>query len=216
MDSICTMHRDIKNNSVVCPESTFVAVLRSRCTQPLLNKSEFAWSLCKYKQCFLWGRNQLILLFTLTKPVHFSGLQAGRPRNQGSVPGKGRRFFSSLEHPDRLWGLPNILYSGYRGAAPSRRIKWPKHEAINDLQSSPVVKNVWSLPPFPFHPYVSLLTVHRGCVVRCISRILTILGERVLFKADYSFFRTSKMSAQSQAWVVIRQNYILCGIIRSK
>jgi hypothetical protein len=120
----------------------------------------------------------LILLRTLTKPVHFSTLQAGRPRNQGSVSGKGRRSFPSLEHPDRLWGLPNTLYSGYRGAAPARRIKWPKHEAISDLQSSPVVKNVWSLPPFPFRPYVALLTVHRGCVVRYISRILTILDER--------------------------------------
>ena len=113
---------------------------------------------------------------------------------------------TALEHPDRFWDLPNVLYSGYRGAASSRRIKWPKHEAISDLQSSNVVKNVWSLPPFPFRPYVALVTVHRGCVVRYISRILTILDERVCFKADYSFFRSSKLSPQSQAWVVIRWN----------
>lgn len=129
--------------------------------------------------------------------MHFSALQAGWPRNQGSVPGKGRRFFSSLEHAVRLWGLPNILYSGYRGAAPSRRIKWPKHEAISDLQSSHVVKNVWNLPPFHFRPYVALLTVHRGCIVRHISRILTILDERVCFKADYPFFRSSVTSVPS-------------------
>ena len=158
----------------------------------------------------------MILLFTLTQPVHFSALQAGRPRNQVSVPGKGRRFFSSLEHPDRLWRLLNIMYSGYRRAAPSRRIQWPKHETISDLQSSPVVKNVWSLTPFPFRPYDALLTVHWGCVVRHISRIITILDERVCFKADYSFLRSSKLPPRSQAWVVIRWNYALCGIIRSK
>jgi len=158
----------------------------------------------------------LILLFILTQWVHFSALQTERPRNQVSFPGKGKRCFSSLEHPDRFWSLPNILYSGYRRAAPSRRIKWPKHEAISDLQSSPVVKNVWSLPPFPFRPCVPLLRVHRGCVVRFISRILKILDERVCFGADYSFFRSSKLSPVSQAWVVIHWDYILCSIIRSK
>jgi len=158
----------------------------------------------------------LILLFISTQRVHISALRAERPRDQVSVPGKSKRFFSSLEHPDQSWSLPNILYSGYRRAALSRRIRWPKHEAFSDLQSSPVVKNVWSLPPFPIRPNVTLLCVHRGCVVRCISRILTILDERVCFKADYSFFRSSKLSPVSQAWVVIHWDCFLCSIIRSK
>lgn len=160
----------------------------------------------------------MVLSFTLTQPVQFSALQAGRPRNQGSVSGKGEKFFSSLEHPDRLRSLPNILYSGYRGAAPSRRIKWPKHEAISDLQCSPEGKNVWSYTSITFFAFmVHCLTAHRGCFVRYICRILTVLDERVCFKADYSFFaRSSKLSPQNQAWVVIQWNRILCGIIHSK
>jgi hypothetical protein len=34
---------------------------------------------------------------------------------RNSVPGKDTRCFSTLQLPDRLWGLPNILYNGYRG-----------------------------------------------------------------------------------------------------
>lgn len=145
-------------------------------------------------------------------------LQTGRPRNQGSFSGKWKRFFSSLEYPDRLASLPNILHSGYRGAAPYRRIKWPKHKAISDLQCSLEGKMVWSYTSIPCFAFmVHCLTAHRGCDVRYICRILTVLDERVCFKADYYFFlRSSKLSPQYQAWVVIQQNHILCGIIHSK
>ena len=42
-------------------------------------------------------------------------LRAGRPRNRGSIPGKGKRFTSSPKHPDRLWGPATILVKRYQG-----------------------------------------------------------------------------------------------------
>jgi len=46
-----------------------------------------------------YGRRREILGEVLT------GLRAGRPRNRGSIPGMSKRFFSSPERLDRLWGL---------------------------------------------------------------------------------------------------------------
>jgi hypothetical protein len=35
---------------------------------------------------------------------------------QGSNPGQGKRFFSSPECPDQLWGLLSFLINGYYGS----------------------------------------------------------------------------------------------------
>jgi hypothetical protein len=37
---------------------------------------------------------------------------------QGSIPSRGKRFFSSPQHPDQLWGLPSLLSNGYWGLCP--------------------------------------------------------------------------------------------------
>ena len=38
---------------------------------------------------------------------------------QVSILGRGKRFFfSSLKCVDQLWGLPSLLFSGYRGISP--------------------------------------------------------------------------------------------------
>jgi hypothetical protein len=34
---------------------------------------------------------------------------------RGSNPGRGKRFYSSPKHPDRLWGPPCLLVNRYRG-----------------------------------------------------------------------------------------------------
>jgi hypothetical protein len=33
----------------------------------------------------------------------------------GLIPGRGKRFFSSPQRPDRLWDPPSLLSNGYRG-----------------------------------------------------------------------------------------------------
>jgi hypothetical protein len=43
------------------------------------------------------------------------GLWAGSPSIRGSIPNRGKGFFSSPKRRDRLWGIPSLLYSAYRG-----------------------------------------------------------------------------------------------------
>jgi hypothetical protein len=38
--------------------------------------------------------------------------------HQGLIPGRDKRFFSSPQHPDRLWGPSSDLSNGYRGLFP--------------------------------------------------------------------------------------------------
>jgi hypothetical protein len=39
----------------------------------------------------------------------------GRLRNRSSIAGKGNRFVSSPQRPDRLWGPPSVLSNGHHG-----------------------------------------------------------------------------------------------------
>jgi hypothetical protein len=45
-------------------------------------------------------------------------LRAARLRSRGSTPSKVKRFFSSTQHPDGLWGPPSFAYNGYRQLFP--------------------------------------------------------------------------------------------------
>jgi hypothetical protein len=40
------------------------------------------------------------------------------PRNQGSIPGRSKRFFSSPKHPVQLWGSPSLLPNECQGTLP--------------------------------------------------------------------------------------------------
>jgi len=42
-------------------------------------------------------------------------LRAGRPRNNGSIIGKGNRLFCSPKSPDRLWGSASLVLNAYQG-----------------------------------------------------------------------------------------------------
>jgi hypothetical protein len=43
--------------------------------------------------------------------------------DRGSILGRGKRFFSTSQLPDRLWGPPYHLYNGYRYGQRGRSVK---------------------------------------------------------------------------------------------
>jgi hypothetical protein len=53
----------------------------------------------------------------------------------------GSRIFSSPRRPGRLWGPPNLLSNGYRGAL-SPGVKRPGREADHSPPASAEVKNM--------------------------------------------------------------------------
>jgi hypothetical protein len=65
---------------------------------------------------------------------------AGRPRDRSLIPGRGKRFFSSPQRPDRVWSPPNILSNGYR-------------ELSTHFHLVPRVKICGVIPP---RPYISM------------------------------------------------------------
>jgi hypothetical protein len=54
----------------------------------------------------------------------------------------GSRIFPSPRRPDRLWGLPSLLYSGYRGLF-ARGVKRPGREPDRSPPASAEVKKMW-------------------------------------------------------------------------
>jgi hypothetical protein len=69
----------------------------------------------------------------------------------GSIPDSAR-FFSSPQRPDRLWGPPSLVFSGYWESFPldiRRQGRKPGHSP----PSSAEVKKGGTIPP---HPYISL------------------------------------------------------------
>jgi hypothetical protein len=57
--------------------------------------------------------------------------------------GRGRRFICPPKRPDRLRGLPSLLFSGYRGSLPE--VKLPGREADHLSLSNGEVRNQGSL-----------------------------------------------------------------------
>jgi hypothetical protein len=60
-----------------------------------------------------------------------------------SNPHWGTRFFFSPKCPDRFWGPPNLLFTGYCGGL-SLAVKWLGLEADRSLSLSAEVKHEWS------------------------------------------------------------------------
>jgi len=61
------------------------------------------------------------------------------------ISGGGWEFFSSPPRPDRLWGLPSLLFNGYGGRDLSPAVKGPRREADHSHSSSANVKEYVAL-----------------------------------------------------------------------
>jgi hypothetical protein len=72
------------------------------------------------------------------------------------ISGGGWEFFSSPPRPDRLWGLPSLLFNGYGGRDLSPAVKGPRREADHSHSSSANVKEYVALylhPQYVFMPW---------------------------------------------------------------
>jgi len=57
----------------------------------------------------------VFFLLAFIPHFRFLGIETGYGLDdQGSIPGMGWEFLSSTPCPDRLWGPPSLLSSGYR------------------------------------------------------------------------------------------------------
>jgi hypothetical protein len=60
----------------------------------------------------------------------------------GSNRGRGKRFFSFLNRPDRLWGPHSLLFNGYRSSLPG--VKRPGPEVNHSSPSTAEIKNEYA------------------------------------------------------------------------
>jgi hypothetical protein len=67
------------------------------------------WETTQFKTLSNYGSRAVIAQSVST------GLRAGRSGLYGSNPGGGWELFSSPPRPERLWGPPRVLSSGYHG-----------------------------------------------------------------------------------------------------
>jgi hypothetical protein len=67
-------------------------------------------------------------------------------RCQGSNLGTVKRFFSSPEHPDRLWGPPSLLFNGYRGYFPKIKRPW---RDVDHSRLAPKLRISGAIPLLP-------------------------------------------------------------------
>jgi hypothetical protein len=58
-------------------------------------------------------------------------LQARWPRNLRSIPGRWKRFFSTLKGPERFWGPHSLLLNGYWGLFPMVYKAWVVTQIIH-------------------------------------------------------------------------------------
>jgi hypothetical protein len=93
---------------------------------------------------FLTGFRNTVIIVCATRYNSSVGMKTG------SIPGRGKRFVSSAEHPYRLWDLPSQPSIQWVPGALSPGVKWPGHEANHSPPSSAEVKNVEAMPP-PLH-----------------------------------------------------------------
>jgi hypothetical protein len=110
-------------------------------------------------------------------------LQVGQLRNNGSIPGRGKRFFSSLWHPNCLWPAQTPIPWASWGC--SSKVKWLQHKANHSPPQKAYVKN-GDIPPSTHHQ--NNMQWGKICLhFLCIIGYLTLIKQTVtLFGIVYS------------------------------
>jgi hypothetical protein len=72
---------------------------------------------------------------------------------RGSIPSRDKILFSIPQHPERLWGPPSLLFSGYGVGGPFQGVKQPERVTGHSSPTSAEDKN--GAMYFYFHSHVS-------------------------------------------------------------
>lgn len=94
------------------------------------------------KSFYRWFSSSIVNIVTET----------GLSRNHGLIPGRGKSFFSSPNHPGWSWGSPGLIFSGYWAF-----FCWTQsgcHMKLN-TPSSAEVKNEWSYNFIPQYAFMA-------------------------------------------------------------
>jgi hypothetical protein len=67
--------------------------------------------------------------------------------DRSSISGRGKKFSSTPQSPNRLWGPSSPLYSGYRALSPE--VKRSGRDADHSSASSAEAKNGGAILPLP-------------------------------------------------------------------
>jgi hypothetical protein len=83
--------------------------------------------------------------------------------DRGSIPGRDRDFFSSLQRPDCFWDLPSLLPKGYHDLFPwgqsGRGMKLTTH--LHLVPKSRMRGAILSFPQYAFMTWCSVKKKHR-------------------------------------------------------
>jgi hypothetical protein len=91
--------------------------------------------------------------------------------NQGSIPGRGKRFFSTPEHLDKPWGPSSLIPSGYGGLAVSLGHK-TDHSPPHLLVNAVVISKDGACERLQYHRGMSLYILQSLEYVECVHQPL--------------------------------------------
>jgi hypothetical protein len=84
--------------------------------------------------------------------ISFSRLDSYGLGERGSIPGRGKRFLSIGQRPDRLWGPPSLLSNSHRKLYPGGRVKRQGRQADHTALSTAEVMIDGAITPLHHTP----------------------------------------------------------------
>jgi hypothetical protein len=137
------------------------------------------YSYCSNRRKYSNHSNQICSYFILSSTIWDNPLSTanrlrdGRPRNRNSIPGRGKRLFSSNEHPDRLRGSTEWF----------PRALSPKAELTIHLHLVTKLRMTGNISPLSYVFMTSCLIKNRDC-----STVIKAIRKR----QDHSEFQGAK------------------------